>query len=237
MYYKLPLLLLLLPLFFSCEKQQAPESNFFVHYIRLTDPAQPAPLSRAARGATVALVGQGLDNIVAVAFNDLEAVLNPVFVTPTTLIVTIPDAIPDDISHTVRLRTANGLFFLYSHFIVELPLPVITSISDPQAADSAELTLHGAHFYTTSQGPPTVTFTPLPPSADEPTDEPATPPLPAQVLSAQRNQLTVRVPIGAQQGFISVTTDYGSSSPFFFRPDTIPSDTIPTIPSDTIPNP
>jgi hypothetical protein len=200
--------LLVIAACFSCDNKQEPETELVINYIRFTDPSNIVSLSRAPVDSTIAFVGQGLEQIHAISFNGIEAVLNPVFVTSNSLIVTIPNDIPGVISHTILLYTTDGRIFRYSPFIVDLPLPVITSVSDPHAADSLEVTLYGAHFYSTPQGaPPAVSFSPN---------------LDAQVLAATRDSLIVLVPLNTQQGVITVTTEYGqSASPFIFRPDTI----------------
>ncbi|MDR3137593.1 MAG: hypothetical protein LBT73_01770 [Tannerellaceae bacterium] len=201
--------LLVIAACFACEnKEEEPESKVVVRYIRFTDPSNTVPLLRAPKGSTIAFVGEGLEKVCGVSFNGIKAVLNPVFVTSNSLIVTIPSEIPDDITHTIHLYTTDGLLIAYFPFIVELPPPVITYVSDLQAADSVEVTLYGAHFYTNPQGdPPGVTFTPE---------------LEAEVLIAARDCLVVRVPMATQQGAVTVTTEYGKAvSPSIFR-DTIP---------------
>ncbi|MDR3129728.1 MAG: hypothetical protein LBU03_05770 [Tannerellaceae bacterium] len=210
---KLLLFIAFLPIvsFSSCDNEEDPERKVIVHYIRFTDPTNIVPISRAPRGSTIAFVGEGLEKICGVTFNDIEATLNPVFVTPTTFIVSIPNEIPNVITHSIYLRTSDGLFFVYSPFFVELPVPYIRAISDLQAADSVEVTLYGAHFYADVQGnPPVVIFSPE---------------LDAEVLSVERDSLIVRVPMGTQQGAVTVTTEYGSAtSSFIFRPDRIPAE-------------
>jgi hypothetical protein len=202
---------------FTACSEEAVEETPVIRYVRFTDPAGIAPLLGAPRGSTIAFVGEGLGKVCGVSFNGVEAPLNPVYVTPTTVITTIPTAIPEVISHTVRLRTSDGRLFAYSPFVVELPAPRIDSLSDTEAAEGAELILYGAHFYPDAGGgPPTVYFTAAP--DDSETSETSTadiPPLEAEVRDAERTRLTVSVPQGAGAGPIRVVTEYGTATVYF----------------------
>lgn len=167
-----------------------------VEYVRVCDPqAADSLLVRAAMGENICLMGEHLGDVQEVWFNDCKALLNPTFITSFSLIVTIPNKIPDNVTNEITLVTSEGKKATYP-FEVVVPNPLIRALSCEYAKPGDEITVTGDYFIE-----PSVFFT----GCAEP----------AEIVSGDQWNLTVRVPEGAVEGPITVSSIYGRSKSSF----------------------
>lgn len=156
----------------------------------------------ASMGETIAIMGSGLEGVCEVMFNDQKAMLNPVFVTSTDIVCTVPAVMPGVVTNELTVTTKKGKSCTID-FAVTIPSPVVKSISCEWAADGATAILYGDSFFAKEDGTIDVLF-------------PGN--MPAEVTSFNNNEINVVVPTGTQAGLITVTNDYGKgNSQFKFR--------------------
>ena len=198
----------------SCKDDNNSSSGApFISYVRVTNPASSDSLLAAAgQGQMIAIVGGNLQNTRQVWFNDQQTTLIPTYVTNTTLIVTVPSSVPMVVTDKMKLVFADGDSLLYD-FQVTINAPIIDDTYCDYVADEATDTIYGRFFYY----PLTVTF----PgglsvsSGDSGSDDVTVQQVDPNTSSAI---LMVKVPIGAQPGQITVTSNFGSGkSNFMFR--------------------
>lgn len=189
----------------SCTYDQTEsEATPFVKYVRPTDAKiADSLLVRASMGSTVALIGEGLEGVCEVWFNDQKAKLNPVYVTKTSIVVTIPGSMPDQITNKIYLKTKKGKESDHE-FAVIIPSPRVLSISNEWAADGSEVTITGNYFFG---------------DQDNKIKEVLFPGnLSAEIISFTESALTCKVPEGALPGTVTIESIYGKGrSEFTFR--------------------
>ena len=193
---------LLLSLGISCQKDD--DATPYVKYVRPTNAAQAdSLLTRAAMGSTIAIIGHGLAGVCEVWFNDQRARLNPVYVTETSIIVTVPGSMPNEITDKVTLRTSKGKSYSFD-FAVIIPAPRVVSIKNEWAADGMETIIYGDFFFPDENGNLLNVLFPGN--------------LSATVIAREEQEIRVRVPAGALSGYITVESIYGTGrSQFIFR--------------------
>ena len=153
-------------------------------------------------GQTIAIIGEGLEGVCDVQFNDRHAMLNPVYVTSESIICRIPAVMPEVVDNLLTVSTKAGKSCTMD-FAVTIPEPTVSSISCEWAPDGTTAIIYGKSFYAREDGSIDVLF---------PGNMPAT------VNSFDDNQINVTVPNGTQAGLISVENDYGKgNSQFTFR--------------------
>ena len=195
-------------IFQSCEKNDDttdPNAVPVIRYVRITDPEKSDSLvSHAFMGSTVALIGENLGAVVELWFNDQSAILNTSFITNTSIIVTIPNEIPQVVTDEIKLITKGDVEATYA-FGVDVPAPVVSSMKCEYVDDGGDATIYGNFFLDDPNKPLQVFF-------------PGN--LEAQVKSVAIDKIVVTVPEGAGVGQITVKSLYGSSrSSFYFRDD------------------
>lgn len=172
-----------------------------INGVRYVSPDSSRNISEIGPGAVVALMGKNMDATTQVYFNGIEASFNPVMVTDSTLIVTVPSDLPfgsldpnSEVMNTIRVANDNGESVL--DFKVVPPTPQISSISNEFARDGRQLTITGQYLYLIES----ITF----PGGAEATDFQAT---------NDGTSLTVTVPSGSgTDGYITITTPGGTSA-------------------------
>ena len=191
----------------SCSESDAEKdkgSAPVVKYARVCDPEKSDSLIVAASlGSKIAFVGDNLGDVQQVWFNDQKALLNPVMVTSHTIIVDIPNVIPGEVNNTARFVTSTGLTAEVP-FSVTVPGPRIDKMDCEYTQPGQQTVLTGAYFADDPNVPLTVTF---------PGD------MEAQIVSHDQNSITVKVPEGAKEGPITVSTIYGKSKSSFHYAD------------------
>lgn len=194
-------LMVLAGLFTACSKDDDAPNNGVprIRYVRITEPtAADSLLVGAFQGNLIAVVGDNLKSVREIWFNDQKAALTSTYITNSTILVSVPNEIPLDITNTMRLVFANG-FELTHEFEVQISEPVVSSMDCEYVLTGEVATIRGDFFYP----PLTVTF-----------EGGVT----GQLVDVEDKILKVKVPDGAQPGPITVETNFGTtSSDFWFR--------------------
>ena len=121
----LVLLMLIAGVFISCDKDNDDGATPSVSYVRITRPqSSDSLLVGAGQGRLIAIVGKNLQDAVEVWFNDRQATLTPTYITSTSILVTVPNPIPTDITNKMKIVFKNG-FILYHDFVVQISEPFI----------------------------------------------------------------------------------------------------------------
>jgi len=173
--------------FNSCKKETS-DAMPVVTSFRVTE--KDSAITAGSFGLTIAIMGQDLQDVQEVWFNDLQAALNPNFVTSSNIICEIPNTLPGEITNKVRLVTKSGLE-TSADFKVILPPPVILSLYNEMAAPGTVTKVLGNAFYFIKE----VKFGSLP----------------AAISSATANAITVTVPAGAVAGSLITVTGEGGT--------------------------
>ena len=197
------ILLLLIPvfivgsLFTSCEEEETIGPSE-IQYIRVTNPEKSdSLLTSAYMGSLIAIMGEGLGDVVEVWFNDQEATLTSTYITNTSILVNVPNIPPQEVNDMITLVFSDGSTYEYP-FKVNVPAPRVSSIACEYVAAGDVATLIGDFFFE-----PTVIF---------PGD------VEGEVVSFTQTEIQVTVPEGATSGPIVVETLFGSGkSTFQFR--------------------
>ncbi|WP_234408367.1 glycan-binding surface protein [Marinilabilia salmonicolor] len=176
-----------------------------IEYVRVTDPqASDSLVVRAFLGNTIAMVGEGLGDVVEVWFNDQSAKLNKNYITDETIIVTIPNVIPEEVTNQIKLVTAGGTEYTYG-FEVQVPQPLLRSMKCEYVPAGGVAIIEGNYFLGDENKPLEVIF-------------PGN--VAAEVESYDVDEIRVIVPEGVGVGPITVKSMYGSTrSSFYFRDD------------------
>ena len=202
----LALFAMILTLTVSCESDDPAKSDATptIKYVRPTDAARAdSLLVEASMGSTIALIGEGLEGVNEIWFNDQRAKLNPVYITSTSIIVTVPGTMPEEISNTITLKTAKGKQSKYD-FAVIIPSPRVTGMKNEWAADGMETTIFGDYFFPGEDGKLVEILFPGN--------------LTAEVISFDERNIRIKVPAGALPGTVTVESIYGKGrSEFTFR--------------------
>ena len=117
-----------------------------VYYVRPMDVAKAdSLLSGAYMGSNICIVGDNLRSVYKLLFNDQEATLNNSYITDHTILVTVPNEIPGEVSNTMYLinQAADTVKF---DFQVLVPGPVISSMSCEYAPVGSVAKLYGDYF-------------------------------------------------------------------------------------------
>lgn len=176
-----------------------------VSYVRIPDVLSADSLvSHAFMGTTIALVGENMKSVKEVWFNDQQAVLNTSLITSTALIVAVPNTIPDMVTSKIYLVTGSNDTITYN-FGVDVPNPLLTSMDCEFVGDGGTAVINGNFF--------------LPVDGSDVPEVYFTPNIKATVVSSTINTITVKVPVGAGVGPVSVKSRYGTtrSKAFYFR--------------------
>jgi hypothetical protein len=147
-------------------------------------------ITAGAFGLTIAILGENMQDVWEVWFNDLKADLNPNFVTSTNIICSIPDELPSEITNKVKLVTKSGLETT-ADFTVILPEPSITSLYNEMAEPGSITKILGSALYFIKE----VKFGDLP----------------ATILEYKDTEIAVTVPAGAVAGSLITVTGEGGT--------------------------
>lgn len=205
------LLLLLLTgaagmVFQACEGNEEDMPMPEIFYIRKADPAKLDSLvTHAFMGDNIVIIGRNLGNVDEVWFNDQKAGLNPNLVTPTTIIVSVPQVIPSTVTNYMYLINMDKKDTLKYSFGVDVPAPQVDRMVCEYVADGETAVIRGNYFVDDPASPLMVLF---------PGNVPGT------IVSFTINEIQVTVPSGVGPGQIQVKSLYGTTrSRFFFRDD------------------
>ena len=117
-----------------------------IDYVRPVDAAsKDSLLTGASLNNTICIVGRNLRSVTKINFNDQSAVLNTSYMTDNTIIVTVPKAIPNEVSDKIYFITNKQDTVAYD-FKTIVPAPTINSMSNEWAAPGEEVTIKGDYF-------------------------------------------------------------------------------------------
>ena len=186
-------------IFTSCKKDDS-KGTPKVQYVRVTNPAQAdSLLTGAFMGNLIAIMGENLGDLRQVWFNDKKALVTPTYVTDNSVLVSVPNTVPNVVTNKIYMIFKNGDTLKYD-FQVLVPAPQIDQIKCEYVADGDSAVITGNYFYD-----PQVFFV---------GDQEAT------VLNATTQRIQVKVPTGAGIGPITVKTRFGKmASKQVFRDD------------------
>ena len=136
--------------FTSCEdepdKYEVAGGTPTIDYVRPVDAAsKDSLLTAASLNNTICIVGRNLRSVTKINFNDQAAVLNTSYMTDNTIIVTVPKAIPNEVSDKIYFITSKQDTVAYD-FKTIVPAPTINSMSNEWAAAGEEVTIKGDYF-------------------------------------------------------------------------------------------
>ena len=136
--------------FTSCEdepdKYEVAGGTPTIDYVRPVDAAsKDSLLTGASLNNTICIVGRNLRSVTKINFNDQAAVLNTSYMTDNTIIVTVPKAIPNEVSDKIYFITSKQDTVAYD-FKTIVPAPTINSMSNEWAAAGEEVTIKGDYF-------------------------------------------------------------------------------------------
>ena len=184
--------------FASCDKEDGTDSSAdpIIRYFRPTDAAiADSMIVDLSLGQTVAMIGENLDNIIGIRFNDQEVALNPCYVTPTAVIFTTPVAIPGKVTNMLYLTCKNGHVVEHPTETL-LPAPSIDNLSKGYLKAGDLVTVKGNYFIPTEDTPIEIT---LPGGVTVSPEEGST-----------YTTLTFKVPEGiSKSGSVSVSSAFG----------------------------
>jgi len=197
--YKISVAILALGAFFACEDAPSRFDGYtggkpVIRYIRPCDATvSDSLLSSAFLGNQIAVIGDQLADVNAIYFNDQKAKLNPEFVTNNSIIVTIPNGIPSIKQDIIKFCTKTDTV-IYT-FETKVPSPAINSMDCEYIEEGKTAVIHGLYFVNDGGSPLEVYFSNN---------------LKAEIVSSDLNNITVKVPAGAQPGPITVKSVYGT---------------------------
>lgn len=193
-------------LFQACEKSETDSGMPVVNYIRITNPDKSDSLVVSAlMGNIIVLMGENLQDVNQIWFNDQQASVNTNLVTSTAIIVTVPDVIPGIVTNQMQLITSNKKDTLFVPFNVKVPGPQLDAMLCEYVPTGGTAVIKGNFFIDDPGSPLKVVF----PGNIEGT-----------VTASTIHEIKVTVPPGSGVGPLQVKTIYGStSSTFFFRDD------------------
>lgn len=174
-----------------------------VSYVRPCDAELSDSLIVSAYlGEQIAIIGNHLEGVNAIYFNDQKAKLNPNFVTSNSIIVNVPSGIPALKEDLIKLCTAAKDTVLFT-FETKVPAPITKSMKCEYVPDGEVAEISGLYFVDDEGVPLEVIF----PGGKK-----------GEVISSTLNNIQVKVPAGAEEGPIKVKSVYGTSeSDFHFR--------------------
>jgi hypothetical protein len=130
----------------SCSEDETDQP--VITNVRVT--AKDSTITSGEFGLTVAIQGSGLSGVQKVFFNDVEAELNPTYITNNNIICHVPDSPPTTINNKVTVVTASGQTATFD-FVVVLPKPVIWGVYNEYALPGAWNAVAGEYFYVISK--------------------------------------------------------------------------------------
>ena len=199
---------LLLAGFTSCEEADYPDRHRMtdgyptVHYVRFAD--QDSFTTKAEMGQVVCIVGDNLNSVHKIFFNDRQAILNTSYMTDHTILVEVPKTLPEKDTESIYLYTKDEHIIVVP-FQVLPPAPVIYAIDNEWAEPGTEATITGNYFFENDANPIVVSF-----SGVEVKD----------FVVKTNEQLTFIFPEGAPEGNVTITTYSGTGRSKFYYHDT-----------------
>lgn len=159
-------------------------------------------MSGAYMGKTICIVGDNLRSITEMYFNDQSAVLNTSYITDHTILVDVPNTLPNVPTDKIYMITSGNDTMSYD-FSVFIPKPEVSSMSCEFAAPGEEVVIYGDYFLDYDNAPLKITMA----GGLEVTD--------LDKSKITKTSVAFTIPEGAEPGKITVTSKYGSSASRF----------------------
>jgi Surface glycan-binding protein B xyloglucan binding domain/IPT/TIG domain len=171
----------------SCEENDygTPE----ITHLRITDPAKAdSTFSAGSLGQKIVIMGRNLGSAQHIYFNNVEAYVNPNYVTDGNIILDIPTGVPTELNNMITVVTLGGTATY--PFQVEIPGPIISKVSLEIVKGGDAITITGDYFF-----------------SSEVTIGGAA----AEVVSEKQKELVVTVPASTGDGILHIKTLFGES--------------------------
>lgn len=173
-----------------------------INFIRpVSADSRDSIITAASMRSTVCVIGENLRSVTELFFNDQPAVLNTSYMTDHTLIVTVPNEIPDLVTDKIYFVTQSKDTVKFDFHVI-IPAPTVSSMSNEWAAAGEEVTIVGDYFLDYEDYPLTVnigSYT-VPRSA---------------IKSITKNRIVFTMPENVPQEKVSVTSIYGKTEGAF----------------------
>lgn len=139
------------PALVSCEDDATDTSaDAVVRYFRPTDmQVSDSLITELSLGQTVAMIGENLDNVIAMRFNDKDIILNPCYITPESIVFTTPMSIPGEVTNKLYLTLKNGNVQELDVPTI-LPGPSINTVSKGYLKEGDKVSIKGNYFIPTA---------------------------------------------------------------------------------------
>jgi hypothetical protein len=184
----------------SCSKNEMGTPS--VSYIRVTNPAvSDSLLASASQGQMIAIMGQNLQSVTEIWFNDQKAQIIPTFITGTSVITHVPSGLPLVITDKMKMIFANGSSLDYD-FSVDISKPRIDHVRTEYINSGDSLFIYGDYFY-------------------KPLVVSLTGGAQAEILSVSADAKTIiaKMPTGVQPGPLTITSNFGAKASDFWMQD------------------
>lgn len=182
------------------DRYQIADGAPVVYYIRSPYlAAADSLITGAYMGNTICMVGDNLRSIVELYFNDQKAVLNTSFLTDHTLLVDVPNTLPEVPTDKIYMITSSKDTVKYD-FSVLIPSPVVNSMSCEFTAPGDEAVIYGDYFLDYENAPLSMTIGGLPVT---------------DFKEITKTAITFTIPAAAEPGKVVVTSKYGSGTSKF----------------------
>lgn len=99
-------------------------------------------ITELSLGQTVAMIGENLDNVIAMRFNDKDIILNPCYITPESIVFTTPMSIPGEVTNKLYLTLKNGNVQELDVPTI-LPGPSINTVSKGYLKEGDKVSING----------------------------------------------------------------------------------------------
>ena len=180
------------------DKFEPTDGSPVVKYVRTVEPAtKDSLLTGAYLDNQICLVGDNLTAIHEIYFNDQKAIVNTALLTEHTMLVTVPGTIPVKVSNKIYMHNYAGEVTEYD-FKVLVPGPTVRSISCEYAKPGEEATIYGDYFIDEESVPLQVLFAG---NIEVPREN---------IKSISKNAITFVVPDNWTEGYMTVSSIYGS---------------------------
>ncbi len=193
--------LMVMPALVSCDDDDNNSgADPVIRYVRTTSAsASDSLITAGSLGQVIAIIGDNLQNVHSITFNDRPAILNTAYMTNDAIIITIPKDIPDEITDKMYVETMSGEIIEYP-FVSSIPEPFVSSISCEQVKEGDVVYVNGNFFVATEDQPVELTFGGN---------------VKGEYLPEKSSYTSAafKVPAGVQPGKISVRTAYGVANP------------------------
>ena len=138
----------ILCLLFSCSKNNDLSGPPVITKVSMLDSTlQDSAFTKAFPGTLLLITGKNLGGVVSVSFNGADAYVNPTYNTSEHIILSLPgnaptEAVDPKVPNQIKITTTHGEA-VYS-FVVDIPPPSITAISNENALPGDSLIIYGS---------------------------------------------------------------------------------------------